>query len=155
MKAYNGFPPEQRERALRWLNAEYAAGRRTRPTRCDACTQDEGYFQAHSEDYSAPFGANIGEHGLCYFCHMLIHCRFSAPQAWARYRTRIRSGWRVRAHPGQSWGTVQRYLRPAMNTSLLDTIGDAPELAAAASSRGSSAPVTLGARPSGAVLGLT
>ena len=39
-------------RALRWLKGEYAAGRRHPPLVCDACDQDEGPIEAHSEDYS-------------------------------------------------------------------------------------------------------
>lgn len=109
MNSYNGFSPAQRSRALRWLNAEYAAGRRTRPERCDACGQTAGALQAHSEDYSEPFGAHIGEHGLCYVCHMMIHCRFSAPGPWERYRRHVRSGYRV-AVGVRDFGTIRTFL---------------------------------------------
>jgi hypothetical protein len=92
LKAYNGFSHNQRIRALYWLRSEYAAGRRTRPLICDACGQTEGPIDAHSEDYSEPFGDHIGKHGLCYRCHMMIHCRFKHPQAWKTYRRHIREG---------------------------------------------------------------
>lgn len=137
MKEYNGFPGAQRARALRWLKGEYAAGRRTRPERCDACGQTEGVLQAHSEDYSEPFGAHIGEHGLCYVCHMMIHCRFTAPRAWEVYRLNVRSGRRVRAGKAE-FGRVQQLLHgmdaewenglmPREET-LLDAIGAAPAM---------------------------
>ena len=112
MNPYNGFPGAQRIRARKWLNAEYAAGRRQRPTRCDACTQTAGLIQAHSEDYSSPFGDHIGAYGLCYVCHMMIHCRFRAPGVWRRYQDRVRSGWRVVPRQARAdWGLVLSVLR--------------------------------------------
>lgn len=92
MNSYNGFTPRQRIRALHWLKNEYAAGRRVRPTVCDACGQTEGIVEAHSEDYSEPHGDHIGKFGLCYTCHMMLHCSFKAPAAWARYRAAIANG---------------------------------------------------------------
>ena len=92
LKTYNGFDHDQRMRGLNWLRAEYAAGRRTRPLVCDACGQDEGPIEAHSEDYSSPFGDHIGQHGLCYRCHMMIHCRFKNAEAWETYKSHIRLG---------------------------------------------------------------
>lgn len=104
MKPYNGFDHNQRMRALHWLRAEYAAGRRHPPTMCDACGQNEGHIEAHSEDYSGPpYGPHIGQHGLCYRCHMAIHCRFRHPIAWMAYRHRVREGHIF--HPiGRSFG---------------------------------------------------
>ena len=112
MNAYNGFSGAQRTRALDWLNREYGAGRRQRPTLCDLCGQDEGLIQAHSEDYSGPpFGDNIGYFALCYICHMMIHCRFRNPRAWSDYRRLLSEGL-VLARPGPKadWGAVVRFL---------------------------------------------
>jgi hypothetical protein len=92
MSDYKGFTGQQRNRALRWLNREYAAGRRMRPTSCDGCGQTAGIIEAHSEDYSEPFGDHIGGWGLCYRCHMALHCRFKAPEAWERYKAAIVAG---------------------------------------------------------------
>jgi hypothetical protein len=92
MKTYNGFNHDQRMKGFRWLQGEYAAGRRARPTVCDACGQDEGPIEAHSENYSAPFGDHIGKHGLCYRCHMAIHTRFNNPEAWEAYKLLISIG---------------------------------------------------------------
>lgn len=103
LKTYNGFEHHQRMRALGWLKKEYAAGRRTRPVRCDACGQTEGHIEAHSEDYSSPFGDHIGQHGLCYRCHMMIHCRFRNPEAWDVYKKQLRQGWRFAPLPGRSF----------------------------------------------------
>jgi hypothetical protein len=92
LKTYNGFDHDQRMKGFRWLQGEYAAGRRTKPIICDACGQTEQPITAHSEDYSEPFGDHIGQHGLCYRCHMMIHCRFKAPEAWETYKLHIRQG---------------------------------------------------------------
>jgi hypothetical protein len=92
MNSYNGFSPRQRNRALRWLHKQYAAGRRTRPTQCDACGQTRGIVEHHSEDYSEPFGDHIAAFALCYRCHMMVHCRFRYPPAWRRYREAVAAG---------------------------------------------------------------
>jgi hypothetical protein len=110
VNSYNGFSPGQRTAALRWLNAEYAAGRRARPTSCDVCGQTRGLIEAHSEDYSGPpFGANIGAFGLCYRCHLMIHCRFSAPAAFLAYIESLEAG-HVWPPTGRSWPTIQAML---------------------------------------------
>jgi hypothetical protein len=77
-------------RALRWSRAEYAAGRRHAPLVCDACGQDEGPIEAHSEDYSEPFGSHIGEPALCFRCHVAVHCQFKNPVAWEAYKLQVR-----------------------------------------------------------------
>ena len=92
VSSYNGFDHNQRMRALYWLRKEYAAGRRHPPTLCDACGQTEGVLEAHSEDYSAPYGDHIGRFGLCYRCHMAIHCRYRHPGAWKAYKQNVREG---------------------------------------------------------------
>lgn len=92
MNPYNGFSSNERNAALRWLNAEYAAGRRRRPTACEVCGQDHGVVDAHSEDYSRPYGPHIGAHSLCFRCHMMVHCRFKNPRAWELYKLQLRNG---------------------------------------------------------------
>lgn len=92
MKSYNGFSPSQRYKALNWLKGEYAAGRRARPFSCDCCRQTEGIIEHHSEDYSEPFGNNIGQYALCYICHMMIHCRFRNPRQWQLYKQMVADG---------------------------------------------------------------
>src|ERR1700737_880157 len=42
-------------------------------------------IEVHSENYSEPFGDHIGEHGLCYRCHQMIHNRFRHAETWAIY----------------------------------------------------------------------
>lgn len=81
-------------RALKWLKGEYAAGRRTPPVKCDVCGQTEGIIEPHSEDYSDPFGDNIGQFGLCYRCHMIVHCRFRGDTAFREYARVLASGQR-------------------------------------------------------------
>ncbi len=90
---YNGFTPAQRAKAFRWFKGEIEAGQRpAKPTRCEVCGQLEGSLMWHSEDYSEPYGPHIGEHGLCFRCHMAIHCRFRNRAAWAAYREAIEQG---------------------------------------------------------------
>lgn len=93
MKDHNGFSGAQRLRALAWFKREIAQGRReAAPKACEACTQTQGVLMFHSEDYSEPFGDHIGRHGLCFRCHMMIHCRFKNPEAWADYKAHVRAG---------------------------------------------------------------
>lgn len=103
MSEYQGWTGKQRVRALNWLNREYKAGRRVRPTVCDGCGQTEGILEAHSEDYSEPFGDHIGGMGLCYRCHMALHCRFKAPEAWILYRRAICCGVRFKPFLKRNW----------------------------------------------------
>jgi hypothetical protein len=111
VNSYNGFSPEQRYRALDWLKGEYKAGRRHPPTVCDACGQTEGIIEAHSEDYSDPFGDNIGAFGLCYRCHMAIHCRFRNRQAWDAYRQALREGKHFQAMHSRNFPEFSKQLR--------------------------------------------
>ena len=108
MNSYNGFSGEQRLRALDWINAEYRAGRRKRPTRCEACGQTEGAFDAHSEDYSSPFGPHIGRFSLCFVCHLMIHGRGRSPAAWDHYRALVREGWRTIPVSSRNLGFVNK-----------------------------------------------
>jgi hypothetical protein len=82
VKDYNGFFGAQRDRAQRWLNREWGAGRLVRPSECVACGQTEGVIQAHAEDYSEPFRAGVtdGFH-LCVICHTMVHFRSKNPKA--------------------------------------------------------------------------
>lgn len=92
MKDYNGFSAAQRTRAGAWLRERWAEGL-PRPSKCDACGQTKGVLDAHAEDYSEPFGPHVYAFSLCFWCHMMIHRRFKAPDAWNAYRTLIRNGW--------------------------------------------------------------
>lgn len=93
MNPYNGYSGSQRLKALAWLKKEWAKGTRPKkPCSCDICGQTEGLLAWHSEDYSAPFGDNIGRFGLCYTCHMMIHCRYKNPRAWSNYKKAIANG---------------------------------------------------------------
>jgi hypothetical protein len=110
VNSYNGFEPAERMRALRWLKGEVAAGRRHQPTVCEACGQTEGIVEAHSEDYSAPFGDHIGAYGFCYVCHMMIHCRFKAPDAWVSYISALRDGHRPLPSYSRAFGVIRGLL---------------------------------------------
>ncbi len=88
MNSYNGFSGEQRTQVQRFLREEERAGRLLWPTRCEACGQKEGVFDCHNEDYDKP----LEYVGLCYVCHMMLHCRFRAPESWRRYCEAIMMG---------------------------------------------------------------
>lgn len=123
MDEYQGFTHRQRMKALRWLNREYAAGRRTRPTECDGCGQTEGIIEAHSEDYSEPFGDHIGGLGLCYRCHMALHCRLKAPEAWKLYRQAICCGVRFKPFEKRNWYGFRAQHLIRFSPETLDGLG--------------------------------
>lgn len=60
---------------------------------CVICGVEGGVVDGHREDYTPPFRLE-DDIPACYRCHMMIHCRFSFPDAWERYRAEIRAGWR-------------------------------------------------------------
>jgi hypothetical protein len=92
VNSYNGFTSSERAASQRWENAQYANGTRSRPTTCEACEQTDGWLEAHTEDYSKPYGDHIGRWGLCYRCHMILHCRFRYPAAFAEYCKALTAG---------------------------------------------------------------
>ena len=140
---YNGFLWAERQKAYNWLKREWAAGRRVKVgPRCDVCGQTGGYLAAHSEDYSAPYGPHIGQWSLCYWCHMLIHCRFRSGEVFAGYVAMLESGERFVNTPGRHWGTVQSYLagrlaprREPTDHALVDPFGPLVAQGAAAMER--------------------
>lgn len=93
MTSYNGFPPEQRERAQRWLVKQWNSGAVPRPSKCCACGQTKGIIHAHAEDYSEPFGENLLRYPLCYRCHITLHCRFKNKEGWTRFIRLLHEGW--------------------------------------------------------------
>ena len=104
MKSYNGFDPKQRYKALAYHKEQIATGNKpARPECCHACGQTEGVLVWHSEDYSEPFGEHIGEHGLCYVCHMMIHCRFRNRKAWQYHIGQLLQGRMPQAMHSQNW----------------------------------------------------
>ena len=92
MNSYNGFSPEQREKAQRWLRSQWESGALARPSTCCACGQTRGIIHAHAEDYSEPFGDQTHAYHLCYRCHICLHCRFRYPAGWEAYKVSLRQG---------------------------------------------------------------
>jgi hypothetical protein len=73
-------------KAFNWLKGQWEHGtRQMKPNSCDICTQQNGILDYHSENYSSPFGDHIGAFGLCYICHMMLHCRFKNPKTFQIY----------------------------------------------------------------------
>lgn len=107
MNSYNGFTHQQRMAGFRWLNDEIAEGRRPECKLCESCGQDQGVIAWHSEDYSEPHGDHIGAFGLCYACHMMLHCRFKSPERFKQYTEAVEAGARFMAFPGKHWGTFK------------------------------------------------
>jgi hypothetical protein len=93
MGTYNGFLWNQRMKAQRWLNQQWKLGTLPKPSRCVACGQAEGRFDAHAEDYSEPFGPQTQAFPLCFRCHMLVHCRFRSSTAFWHYVRMLEFGW--------------------------------------------------------------
>lgn len=109
MNSYNGFSPNQRMKALRWLRDQQAKGLRDqKPVSCDVCHQTEGLLDFHSEDYSEPFGPNIGEYSLCYICHMMIHCRFRNRASWNIYKKYLREGKQFKPYYFRDWQNFKK-----------------------------------------------
>jgi hypothetical protein len=92
MATYNGFTDQQRNVAAAWEKRERYSGRKQAPVVCQVCGQLEGRIEPHSEDYSFPYGAHIGQYGFCFRCHRILHMRFRAPEAWLRYLEALRDG---------------------------------------------------------------
>lgn len=104
MNSYNGFSPNQRIKALNWLKKQWAMGiRKEKPKKCDICSQTEGYLAYHSEDYSEPYGEHIGAFGLCYTCHMVIHCRFRNKNMCDIYLNAIKDNKCYEPMTGNKW----------------------------------------------------
>lgn len=89
---YNGFTPQQRSKAGRWIRRQRANGLRAPHTQCCACLREGGSVAGHSENYSFPYGPHIGEYGLCFPCHMAVHHRFKMPDQWNAYRFQVAQG---------------------------------------------------------------
>jgi hypothetical protein len=104
MKSYNGFTSPERSAVGVWQNQQWRAGR-PRPTKCCACGVQHGVIDSHCEDYSQPYTAEkLFVYPLCFRCHMLVHCRFSNPDAWNVYRANIRAGVRFAAFRAREFG---------------------------------------------------
>jgi hypothetical protein len=82
---YNGFSPQERDHAYRWLMQQIGDGARKLSTVCEACGSPNAL--PHSEDYSEPFGTHIGAYILCNRCHKtyLHSIRYRRPESWQRY----------------------------------------------------------------------
>lgn len=117
---YNGFSPEQRARGGKFHKAQIRQGiKPEKPTHCDGCGVTNGYLQWHSEDYSEPFGDHIGQYGLCYICHMMIHCRHKNPSKWFAYAQLIEEGGQYVPYESANW--------PAFRESFLLGVAEKPE----------------------------
>lgn len=87
-------------------------------------------IDAHAEDYSEPFGDHIDHYGLCYFCHLLLHCRHVWPAAFQYHADRLNESlWLARPLATRSFPTLRRIAiklnRGDLTVSYID--GDVPE----------------------------
>jgi hypothetical protein len=114
LNSYNGFTPEERGAAFRWAKKNGLLKDRHRA--CMACSQSLGVMP-HSEDYSAPYGLHIGALGLCYRCHMWVHCRFKNPAGWQGYKAAIAAGAIFEALPVGAWVRFKEHLRGILPAS--------------------------------------
>ncbi len=81
---YNDFPPNVRTKAGQWYRRQIASGLLVVDDNCMTCGSPQR-VAGHSEDYSSPYGPHIGAFDICWFCHMMIHCRKRSAIAWDRY----------------------------------------------------------------------
>lgn len=126
MKSYNGFSPQQRYKALDYHKEQIRLGNKPeRPEKCDSCGQTHGILVWHSEDYSEPFGPHIGQHGLCYVCHMWIHCRFRNRGGWELHKKRISEGLGPQAMFVSNWKIfVHNHLQRWQHAVYEPTLGE-------------------------------
>jgi hypothetical protein len=130
VKSYRGFSGEKRAEVQRWLNAEFKAGRLTRPSKCAACGQSAGIVDSHCEDYDKP--AEFV--GLCVRCHLSLHCRFRDREAWEWYRVAVSRGAVFEPLHSRALGPIAQMLKlrvvprygPQRGHTYLDTITDGP-----------------------------
>lgn len=122
LSSYNGFSGEQRDKAQRWLNEQWASGRLARPCKCVACGQTAGVIDAHAEDYSEPFAAGkTDEFHLCYLCHLVLHCRRQNRAMWLRYRKDIASGIIFAPFYSRSWPRFQNMMLKGYHAAIMVT----------------------------------
>lgn len=90
-KAYNGFPAQYRDKQGGKIYKAFKSGELTRPDTCIMCglTAKEATIHAHNEDYHNPDTFV----GVCYYCHMAVHKRFSSLQKWYKWRELVCTGW--------------------------------------------------------------
>lgn len=114
MRSYNGFSPAERTTAGRWLRRQWASGALQRPQECVFCGQRQGVLHAHAEDYSGPDSTGAypraGEFPACYRCHMMLHSRFKAPEAFETYCKLLEDGYRWTPLTQADFGAIKRFL---------------------------------------------
>ena len=106
-KWYNGFSWGERMKVGRWQNKQYESGF-PKPTECDACSQTSGLMYHHCEDYSEPYGAHIWQFPLCYRCHIMLHCRFFAPEAFTGYAKLVEDGYQFAPMYKMNFGSLKQ-----------------------------------------------
>ena len=104
---YNGYTPNERGKVGRWQNKQYAAGF-PRASECDSCGQTEGLLFHHCEDYGEPYGAHIWKFPLCYRCHIMLHCRFFAGDAFLGYTKLVEAGYQFSPMFKMDFGALKR-----------------------------------------------
>ena len=109
MNSYNGYTPHQRMKAFNWLKEQWACGKRQqKPNCCDICSQTDGILDYHSENYSSPFGDHIGAFGLCYICHMMLHCRFKNPKTFQIYLESLKQKKMYEPYHSRNWNAFRK-----------------------------------------------
>lgn len=90
-KGYNGFSRTRRIEAVAFFNAKQLPP----PKICEVCGQTKGKILYHTEDYSKPFGQEIGKYKLCYTCHSMLLMRHgpSMPKKYQEYKNKIVNGY--------------------------------------------------------------
>jgi hypothetical protein len=124
MNSYNGFTPNQRMKAYKWLMEQYASNKRTKPTKCDSCGLTEGIIEPHSENYSEPYGNHIGQYGFCYRCHMMLHCRYRSPKNFEMYCELVSGGAQFQPFFTKNWTLFSQQQLKSFNPPIHVLVND-------------------------------
>ena len=106
MVTWQGWTDKQRNASARQTREAIKAGKiAAKPSECKFCGQTEGILEWHNPDYSDPVKYL---QGLCYRCHMVLHCEHLNPQSAKEYWDEIRRGKRYTPLITRNIGAVMR-----------------------------------------------
>ena len=94
MDWYNGYSPQERERAGRAIARARARGELQPGSACMLCGDPSATLDLHSEDYSEPYRfMPPAAYWVCLACHRShLHKRFEKPEAWTAFLAHVRRG---------------------------------------------------------------
>jgi hypothetical protein len=104
MVTWNGWTDKERNTSARKTNRAIKDGIiPAKPSKCNRCGQTEGVLEWHNDDYSDPIKYL---EGLCYRCHMVLHCEHLNPQSAKEYWDEVGKGKRYPPSVTKNIGAV-------------------------------------------------